>query len=191
MEDRAQLLRHCRPSLVTTMHASSACDVGCDSPSTISHAALGPRTKPSCTSVSHASAHHHPCSGNAWKRWAEPSSMHPALRLRRSGQCTFSISQPADVNNPPPISKHCATDRYYPPRLADAIRAAKLLDQGTGFWRRASQAPRQITLRYHHLALSVVSKRACLLQSGCGRVACDGFTSRSGRREEAARRREA
>jgi hypothetical protein len=49
MADSAQLLRHFRPSLVTTMHASNACDVGCDSPSAISHAALGRRTKASCT----------------------------------------------------------------------------------------------------------------------------------------------
>jgi len=67
MEGRAQLWRHFHPSLVITMHGSSACDGGCDSPSTILHAALGLRTKPSCTSGNHASEHRHQSFGSGWR----------------------------------------------------------------------------------------------------------------------------
>ena len=89
MEDRAQPLRRFRPSLVITMHASSVFDVGCASPSTISHAALGLQTKLSCTSGNHANADRPPSFGNGWKPsvrfgWIRPGRQLPRTCPRRT-----------------------------------------------------------------------------------------------------------
>lgn len=90
MEDKAQLLRRFHPSLGITMHVSSAFDVSCDSRSTISHAALGPRTKPWCTSGNHASGDRRPSLGKGWRRSARLGWIRPGRRLRRT--CPRTIS---------------------------------------------------------------------------------------------------
>ena len=86
MEGRAPPCRRFRQCLMIAIGDSNAFDASWDSRSTISHAALAPRTKRWCISGSRANAHHHRSSGNARKHWAEPRSMLAAHRFRQKSE---------------------------------------------------------------------------------------------------------
>ena len=113
MEDRAQLLRRFRRSLGITMHASSGFDVGCDSRSTISPAALGPQTKPWCTSGNHASGDRRPSFGKGWRRSARLGWIHIERRLRRTcpRKTSSMLSLLMQRKNLRPIGKPWATSQ--------------------------------------------------------------------------------